>query len=73
MLSTDSLSRNANTKCSLCCKYTHFDMGGGGPFSLYLCKWLFQAKLEAQSHFVASSSCVNIMMKGAKQIIEVKG
>lgn len=35
MLSTDQLSRNANTKCSLCCNYLHFDMSGGGDSFLY--------------------------------------
>lgn len=30
MLSTDQLSRNANTKCSLFCNYLRFDMSGGG-------------------------------------------
>lgn len=28
MLSTDQLSRNANTKCALLCNYLHFDMSG---------------------------------------------
>lgn len=36
MLSTDLLSRNANTKCSLCCKYTHFDMDSRGDSFLYI-------------------------------------
>lgn len=35
MLSTDQLSRNANTKCSLCCNYLHFDMSGRGDSFLY--------------------------------------
>lgn len=36
MLSTDLLSRNANTKCSLCCNYTHFDMDSRGDSFLYI-------------------------------------
>lgn len=35
MLSTDQLSRNANTKCSLFCNYLHFDMSGRGDSFLY--------------------------------------
>lgn len=35
MLSTDQLSRNANTKCALFCNYLHFDMSGRGDSFLY--------------------------------------
>lgn len=35
MLSMDLLSRNANTKCSLCCNYIHFDMNSRGDHFLY--------------------------------------
>lgn len=35
MLSMDLLSCNANTKCSLCCNYIHFDMNSRGDHFLY--------------------------------------
>lgn len=65
MLSTDSLSRNANTKCSLCSNYTHFDIDSRGDSVLYIyVNACFKEKSKMQRHFVASSSCVNIRMKG---------
>lgn len=51
-LSTDLLSRNANTKCSLCCNYIHFDRNSRRDSFLYS---------SVNARFVGSSMCRDIL------------
>lgn len=56
MLSTDLLSRNANTKCSICGNCTHFNMGSGDDgFSLYYPNVSFRR--ITYTSCLASNSC----------------
>lgn len=51
-LSTDLLSRNANTKCSLCCNYIHFDRNSRRDSFLYS---------SVNARFVGSTICRDIL------------
>lgn len=51
-LSTDLLSRNANTKCSLCCNYIHFDRNSMRDSFLYS---------SVNARFVGSMICSDIL------------
>lgn len=67
MLSTDLLSHNANTKCSLCCNYTHYVMDSWGDSFLYV-----NAYFSKVLRF-GDILWLQVLKVVIKQVIQVKG